>query len=110
MTHYLVDTTVDFILSIMMRERGWGPDGWRFIEKVADKLNIGPYVQRWRVQDNGAGPEFEGQLVYPYMISRYHENSGIQELQVIGRTIYYDPAEAWKSRRYRLVAVPWSPS
>ena len=61
MAKYFVDISASLVASM---EEGWWatPEGWRLIERWGPR---GKDMERWIVEDDYAGEEFEGYLITP---------------------------------------------
>jgi hypothetical protein len=58
---YYIDISSDLVGAVRSGEIGC-PDGWRLVERFGPRNKM---TERWIVEDDGAGPEYEDMLVIP---------------------------------------------
>lgn len=68
---YFVDITGNMVKRFQdAKAQNKGPVGWTLIEKSRDLTEYREHdggIQRWKVEDEGAGPEHEGRLIEPVL-------------------------------------------
>lgn len=83
MTRYYVDISISLRGQIESGDCKL-PDGWRLVERWGPRFKD---TERWLVEDDNAGEEFEGYLVTPFFTMTLIDEGPDYTVEVTGREI-----------------------